>query len=92
MYLGSSRTVPLVGGQDLTLTMPRAWRQHAHIAIAYDSPIPAPVRRGQVVGKLTVTGQGVPQSEVALLAGDDVGRMGIPGRAVAVVTHLLTGA
>ena len=92
VYLGASHTVPLVGGQDLTLTMPRAWRQHAHIAIAYDSPIPAPVRRGQVVGKLTVSGQGVPQSEVALLAGDDVGRMGIPGRAVAVVTHLLTGA
>ena len=38
----SQRTVPLVGGKDLVLTMPRAWRQHAHIAIAYDSPIPAP--------------------------------------------------
>ncbi len=92
VYLGSSRTVPLVGEHDLVLTMPRAWRQHAHIAIAYDSPIPAPIHRGQVVGKLTVSGQGVPQSEVALLAGEDVGRMGIPGRAVAVVTHLLTGA
>ncbi len=91
VYLGTSHSVPLVGGQDLTLTMPRAWRQHAHVAIDYDSPIPAPIRRGDVLGKLTVTGQGVPQAEVQLLAGEDVGRMGIPGRAVAVVTHFLTG-
>ena len=91
VYLGTQRTVPLVGGQDLTLTMPRAWRQHAHVAIIYDSPIPAPVQRGDVVGRLTVSGQGVPQAEVKLLAGEDVGRMGIPGRAVAVVTRFLAG-
>jgi len=91
VYLGSAHSVPLVGGQDLTLTMPRAWRQHAHIAIDYDSPIPAPINRGDVIGKLTVSGQGVPQTEVKLLAGEDVSRMGIPGRAVAVMTHFLTG-
>ncbi len=91
VYLGTSHSVPLVGAHDLTLTMPRAWRTHAHVAIAYDSPIPAPIRRGDVVGKLTVSGQGVPQAEVALVAGEDVGRMGIPGRAVAVVTRFLTG-
>jgi D-alanyl-D-alanine carboxypeptidase (penicillin-binding protein 5/6) len=92
VYLGTRHSVPLVGQGDLTLTMPRAWRQHAHIAITYDSPIPAPIRSGDVLGKLTVSGQGVPQTEVPLLAGDDVARLGIPGRAVAVVTHLITGA
>ena len=91
-YLGASRTVPLVGGQDLKLTLPRAWRQHAHVAISYDSPIPAPIKAGDVVGKLVVSGQGVPQTEIPLVAGEDVGRMALPGRAVAVVTHLLTGA
>jgi D-alanyl-D-alanine carboxypeptidase (penicillin-binding protein 5/6) len=92
VYLGARPTVPLVAGEALTLTMPRSWRQTAHIAIAYDSPIPAPIRTGDVIGKLTVTGQGVPQTEVKLLAGDDVPRLGIPGRAVAVLTHLVTGA
>jgi D-alanyl-D-alanine carboxypeptidase (penicillin-binding protein 5/6) len=91
VYLGTRPSVPLVGGQDLVLTMPRAWRQHAHIAIAYDSPIPAPITRGDVVGKLTVSGQGVPQTEINLLAGADIDRLGIPGRAVAVVTHFITG-
>jgi len=91
VYLGTQHSVPLVGEGNLVLTMPRAWRQHAHISIAYDSPIPAPITRGDVVGKLTVSGQGVPQTEVKLLAGEDVGRLGIPGRAVAVMTHFLTG-
>ena len=44
-----------------------------------------------MIGKLTVTGQGVPQTEVSLLAGEDVGRLAIPGRALAVMTHFLTG-
>ncbi len=91
VYLGTAPSVPLIAGEKLVLTMPRAWRQHAHIALSYDSPIPAPVTRGDVLGKLTVSGQGVPQMEVKLLAGEDVTRLGIPGRAVAVMTHFLTG-
>ncbi len=92
VYLGDRPSVPLVGGRDLVMTMPRSWKQHARIAIAYESPIPAPIRRGDVVGKLTVTGQGVPQAEIPLLAGADIGRMPIGGRAIAVLSHMVTGA
>jgi D-alanyl-D-alanine carboxypeptidase (penicillin-binding protein 5/6) len=92
VYLGTAHSVPLMGDGALVLTMPRSWRQHAHIAIDYDSPIPAPISRGDVLGKLTVSGQGVPQTSVNLVAGEDVGRMGIAGRSVAVMTHFLTGA
>jgi D-alanyl-D-alanine carboxypeptidase (penicillin-binding protein 5/6) len=92
VYLGRRPSVPLVAGQDLVLTMPKSWRAHAKIAIDYDAPIPAPVTRGQVVGKLVVTGQGVPNTELPLMAGDDVPRMGVVGRAGAVLAHYVTGA
>ncbi len=92
VYLGARPTVPLVGGEDLVMTMPRSWRQHAKVVIDYDGPIPAPVRRGDVVGKLVVSGQGVPQVERPLLAGEDVGRLGVGGRAVKVLAHYVTGA
>ena len=92
VYLGTRPSVPLVGGEDLVMTMPRAWKQHAKITIDYDGPIPAPVNRGDVVGKLVVSGQGVPQLEVPLMAGDDVGRLGVGGRAVKVLAHYVTGA
>ena len=92
VYLGTRPSVPLVGGRDLVLTMPRSWREHAHVAVSYDQPVPAPVRSGTVLGKLVGSGQGVPQTEVPLLAGDDVPRLGVIGRAGAVLAHYVTGA
>ncbi|HTW28644.1 MAG TPA: D-alanyl-D-alanine carboxypeptidase family protein [Acetobacteraceae bacterium] len=91
VWLGDRPTVPLVSGRDITLTMPRNWRNTAHIAVDYQAPIPAPVSRGQVLGKLIVSGQGVPAMDVPLLAGADVPRMSLPGRALAVLSHYVTG-
>jgi D-alanyl-D-alanine carboxypeptidase (penicillin-binding protein 5/6) len=92
VWLGARPTVPLVGGQDLVLTMPRQWRRSANIAVEYENPIPAPVSRGDVLGKLTVSGQGVPGMDVPLLAGADVPRLGLPGRAMAVVSRYVSGS
>ncbi|MBN8889150.1 MAG: D-alanyl-D-alanine carboxypeptidase, partial [Rhodospirillales bacterium] len=87
VWLGTSPTVPLVGGRDVVVTMPRGWRDKAKVAVAYDSPIKAPVVRGTTLGQLTVSGAGVPDLDVKLLAGADVPRMGLPGRALAVLQH-----
>ncbi len=92
IWLGASPTVPLVGGQDLVLTMPREWRKSAKIAVEYDNPVPAPISRGDVLGKLVVSGEGVPATEVPLLAGADVPRLGLPGRAIAVVSRYVKGS
>ncbi|MGI4941451.1 MAG: D-alanyl-D-alanine carboxypeptidase family protein [Janthinobacterium lividum] len=92
VWLGASPSVPLVGGKDLVLTMPRQWRKSAKIAVEYANPIPAPVNRGDVVGKLTVAGEGVPAMEMPLLAGADVPRLGVPGRAMAVMSRYILGS
>ena len=92
VWLGARPTVPLVGGQDLVLTLPRQWRRSAKVAVEYSNPVPAPVSRGDVLGRLTVSGQGVPEMEVPLLAGADVPRLGLPGRAMAVVSRYVTGS
>ncbi len=92
VWLGSEPTVPLVGGRDLVITMPRQWRNTAKIEVQYNSPIPAPIGRGDTLGKLVVSGSGVPAMEVPLLAGADVPRKGLPGRAVAVLSHYVLGS
>jgi D-alanyl-D-alanine carboxypeptidase (penicillin-binding protein 5/6) len=92
VWLGTSRTVPLVGGRDLIVTMPRNWRKTAKIQVSFDSPVRAPVARGTQLGKLSVSGQGVPNMEVPLIAGADVPKLGFPGRAVAVLTHYVGGS
>ena len=92
VWLGTQPTVPLVTGRELVVTMPRGWRNRAKITLEYDSPVPAPLTRGATLGRLTVAGQGVPDLTVPLLAGADVPRLGLPGRALAVLTHYVTGS
>jgi D-alanyl-D-alanine carboxypeptidase (penicillin-binding protein 5/6) len=92
VWLGTSATVPLVGGRDLVVTMPRDWRKDASIKIQYQSPIRAPVARGDTIGRLAVSGQGVPDMDVPLLAGADVPKLGLPGRAIAVLSHYVMGS
>jgi D-alanyl-D-alanine carboxypeptidase (penicillin-binding protein 5/6) len=91
VWLGTQATVPMVGGRDLVITMPRQWRNTAKIEVQYDQPVNAPINRGDTLGKLVVSGQGVPSMEVPLLAGADVPRQGLPGRAAAVLSHYMLG-
>ena len=91
VWLGTHPSVPLVGGRDLVLTLPRSWRQTAKISVEFPSPVAAPVNRGDVLGKLSVSGQGVPPMDIPLLAGADVPRMGLPGRALAVLARYTVG-
>ncbi len=91
VWLGEQASVPLVGGRDLQVTMPRNWRDKAKVTIDYDAPLRAPILRGTTLGQLTVRGQGVPDIQIPLLAGADVPRLGLTGRAMAVLSHMVTG-
>ena len=92
VWLGDRATVPLVGARPVVLTLPRNWRQNAKVTVLYDAPIPAPIAKGAVLGKLTVAGQGVPPMDVPLVAGVDVPRLALPSRALAVLSHYVTGS
>jgi D-alanyl-D-alanine carboxypeptidase (penicillin-binding protein 5/6) len=92
VWLGTERSVPLVCGRDVTVTMPRNWRQKAAVKVSFDSPLNAPVAKGDTVGRLTVTGEGVPHLDVPLMAAADVPRLGLPGRAMAVLSKYMTGS
>ena len=92
VWLGTSKTVPVVIGRDLVVTMPRQWRNTAKVSIQFDSPIRAPIARGDTLGRLVVSGQKVPSMEVPLLAGIDVAKLSLPGRTMAVISHYVTGS
>lgn len=91
VWLGTKPTVPLVGGEDVVLTLPHGWRSRIKVKVRYDSPIPAPVLRGDELGTLSISGERLPSAEIKLLAGEDVGRLGLFGRALARLTHSATG-
>ncbi|MDE2514527.1 MAG: D-alanyl-D-alanine carboxypeptidase [Rhodospirillales bacterium] len=91
VWLGTSKDVPLVGGRDLIMTLPRGWRQSVKVTVQYDSPVRAPISRGDTLGSLVITGAGSQPMTLPLLAGADVPRLGLPGRAMAVLSHYVTG-
>lgn len=92
VYLGERNRVPMVGGRDLVLTLPRQWRSRLQVRLRYEAPLTAPVARGQPIGTMIVGGQGVPALEVPMLAGADVERLGIVSRIPAVVSRLVFGS
>jgi serine-type D-Ala-D-Ala carboxypeptidase (penicillin-binding protein 5/6) len=91
VWLGTATTVPLAGGTDLVATLPREWRQTAQIRAVYNAPVPAPIAAGRPLGTLVLSGKGVPPAQLTLVAGAAVPRLGLPGRALAVLLHLAFG-
>jgi D-alanyl-D-alanine carboxypeptidase (penicillin-binding protein 5/6) len=91
VWLGTAPTVPLVSGRDLVVTMPRNWRHNASVKVSYDSPIKAPVAKGDTLGRLVLGGKGVPTMDAPLTAGADVPKLSLPSRAIAVLSHYVTG-
>ena len=91
VWLGAKPTATLVSPVDVVLTMPHGWRSSAHVVISYQSPLTAPIHRGQELGSLVVTGSGVPAMQVKLIAADAVPRMALPLRSLAVLEHAVLG-
>jgi D-alanyl-D-alanine carboxypeptidase (penicillin-binding protein 5/6) len=92
VYLGERKTVPLVGGKDVVVTLPRAWRNRMQVRLRYEAPVPAPVLRGTQLGTLEVSGQGVPQMSVPLMAGADVDRLWLVPRIPALLGRWVMGS
>jgi len=91
VYLGDQPAVPLVGGKDLVLTLPRQWRRNLAVKLRYDGPVPAPVAKGQELGQLDISGEGVPPMVLPLYAGADVAKLGLVQRIPSVLSHLVSG-
>ena len=92
VWLGDAKNVPMVAGDDLVVTLPRKARQGMKVTAVYQEPIPAPIQKGQQIGKLVIAAPGVQTRELPLIAGESVGQLGPAGRITAAVSYLLFGA
>lgn len=92
VWLGTSPSVPLIAATDVTITVPHQWQKKVKVSLHYEAPLVAPVSRGMRAGVVRIEGEGVPATEIALITGEDVERLSLPGRALAVLTHRLFGS
>ncbi len=92
VWLGDQETIPLVAGRELTVLMERMNRADLRVKVVYDSPIAAPLKQGQEVGKIVVTSPNRPPVEAPLVAGAAVEKVGGFSKVGAALSHLLWGA
>ena len=91
VWLGDAKNVSLQAGENLEVTLPRKARQGMKVTAVFQEPIPAPIQKGQTVGKLTIAAPGVQTRELPLIAGEAVGQLGPAGRIGAAVSYLIFG-
>lgn len=92
VWLGERKTVPLTVARDLVMTLPTGWRNRLHAHVTFDAPATAPVRQGQPIGQLTLSGDGFAGATVPLVAGASVDRLALPARALATLGHMVGGS
>jgi D-alanyl-D-alanine carboxypeptidase (penicillin-binding protein 5/6) len=91
VFGGDARYVPLIAPGTISMMMPRNGGEHLLARIVYSGPVPAPVSKGQSIGKLKVWRGESLALEVPLKAAEDVGTGSMSHRAMDAATELMIG-
>ena len=92
VWLGDAGQVVLTVAEDINVTMSRNQRRKMTVTLAYDGPIPAPIKKGTPLATVRIS---VPDREdlvVPLVAASDVGEKRGFGRIGAALMHLIFGS
>ncbi|MEN8237196.1 MAG: D-alanyl-D-alanine carboxypeptidase family protein [Pseudomonadota bacterium] len=91
LWLGNEPDVGLVAEKDLYVTVPRVQAKNLKVEVHFNEPITAPVRGGDVVGKVVVTCPDGEVKEVDLKIDHSVGKAGFSERIRAALYYLFWG-
>jgi D-alanyl-D-alanine carboxypeptidase (penicillin-binding protein 5/6) len=91
VFGGDKSYVPLIAPGIVRVMLPRNNSQRLLARIVYTGPVPAPITKGQPIGKLKVWRGENLALEVPLQAADDVGRGSMSQRAMDGATELMIG-
>ncbi|MDF1804559.1 D-alanyl-D-alanine carboxypeptidase family protein [Thalassovita sp.] len=89
VWMGSEPRVGLVPAQDVSALLPVLDAKQVSAEVVYNSPITAPIEKGQELAKLIIQPNGMEQLEIPLVAERDVPRGGFIPRVTTVAQILL---
>jgi serine-type D-Ala-D-Ala carboxypeptidase (penicillin-binding protein 5/6) len=75
VWMGTARSVSAVPAQEVAASLTRFARADMKVTMHYNTPVEAPVKKGQKLGELVVTAPGMPTQSVPLVAANDVGKV-----------------
>ena len=91
IWLGNEPKVGMTIADDLVVTLPRRSRRDMKVTVSYDKPVPAPVKKGDQIGKLAVSAPDAPPIERPLYAAANVAPIGTIGRMATLAAYLIWG-
>ena len=91
VWLGKKKNVGVYVKKDIYKTIPRGQKKYLKISIKYDGPIQAPIKKDDIIGKLTVTFKDELINEYDLLAYEDVKRLNVFFRLIKSLNFLIWG-
>ena len=91
VWAGDAPSIPVVAGDTVEMVVPRTAIKDMVVKAIYNSPLPAPLKTGDVVGHIEINVPGKPTKQIPLLAGQDVEKAGFFNRIGLAVNYLLWG-
>lgn len=88
VWLGTASRVGLTTRDGVNVLIPAGSQNQVKVEAVYDSPIPAPITKGQQIGRLVVTVPGSKDAVTPLIAAQDVAEAGFAGRLKGAVMRL----
>lgn len=80
VWMGTRPSVGLTTANGVNVLIPAGAKDQVKVEAVYDGPIPAPIAKGEPVGRLIVSVPGAEPVETPLLAAEDVPEAGFAGR------------
>ena len=77
VWMGAESKIGLVAGKPLEILRPVFGNRELKAQVIYRGPIPAPIKKGDVLAQLIISSDGLPEQSIPLLAAQDVATGGI---------------
>ena len=91
VWLGKKNTVKAVVKDNIYKTIPKARKKYLKAVVNYNGPIEAPIKKDQIIGKLTLTFKDELVEEYDLLAFESVKKVNMFSRILRSINYLIWG-
>lgn len=90
VHMGAAPTVGLTPANDLEALVPVLSQNGIPAEVVYNGPFAAPIAKGDQLGELIISPEGLPPTKVPLVAAESVDKGGFMVRITTALDHLLT--
>ena len=91
VWLGKKSTVGVYVKNDIYKTIPKARKKFLKISLNYNGPVPAPINKDDILGKLMIRYKGELIEKYDLFAFEDVKKLNIFSRLIKSINFLIWG-